>query len=483
MTDTTLVPFGTRSMVARWFDQYLSEGDRRALPWLCVILLGAALAFGPPFLLWLVGLLPADELGNSGASIFAHQVVVTIASVLAFCLAAGILRLLTRPSFIELDARGIAMVWSILFFRLRGSRLPWSEITSVGVFQPTANVDFTQSRLNFATAQDIAALSIPLAQIDGEERRQQVADAISKYAQNNVEPRVFAELAPQRELSFTSLWLEALTAAPSRERLLPVSIGTILDGRYCVKDRLGAGGQGTIYLAEDIQDAKQVVLKESILPVYTNIVKRRQALEAFHKEAFALESVKHDNVVRYLGSFVVDHRAYLVLQLVPGRTLSAMVKEDGPLNDKRVVAMAMQMCDILSHLHGLTPPLVHRDFTPDNLIVDNNDKITLIDFAVSVAAWSPDSESDEIAGKAAYMAPEQFKGTPQGQSDVYSMGATMHYLLTGETPEPLDESHPILINASVGKELSDIVAGATRLDLDKRFKSAESVKDALKALP
>jgi len=482
MSEATLVPYGARSPVARWFDLYWSESDRKSLPWLCVVVLGAFLAFGPPFLLWLVGVLPADELGNSGASIFAHNVVVGIAGVLALCVGAAIVRLLARPSYIELGANGVAMIWNILFLKIAGQRLPWSEITSVNIFQPMDKVDYRQCHVNFSTTKNIAALSVPLEQLEGDERRRQVADAISKYAVHAVEPRVFSELSPQKDLSFTSLWLEALTAAPSRESLIPLAVGTILDGRYCVRNRLGAGGQGTVYLADDSKETIQVVLKESMLPVYTDIVKRRQALEAFHKEAFALESVKHDNVVRYLGSFVADHRAYLVLQLVPGRTLSALVKEDGPIEPQRAVALAMQMCDILTHLHGLTPVMVHRDFTPDNLIVGDDGKLTLIDFAVSVAAWSADADSGEVAGKAAYMAPEQFRGAPQAQSDVYSMGATMHYILTGETPEPLDESHPVLSNSSISKELSDIVAGATRLDLDKRFKSAAAVKDALQVL-
>jgi tRNA A-37 threonylcarbamoyl transferase component Bud32 len=482
MTDTTLVAYGAQSTVARWFDQYWSETDRKALPWLCVIVLGVFLAFGPQFLLWLVSLLPADELGNSGASIFAHQVVVTIATVLALCLGAAALRILARPTFLELNADGVAMVWSFLFFKVKSRRLRWPDITSIHIVQPTDKTDFRACQLNFATAEDIAALSIPLEQLEGDERRQQVAEAISKYAVHAVEPRVFSELAPQKDLSFTSLWLEALTAAPSRERLLPLPVGIILDGRYCVQERLGAGGQGTVYLADDSKESTQVVLKESMLPVYTDIVNRKQALEAFHKEAFALESVRHDNIVRYFGSFVADHRAYLVLQLVPGRTLAAMVKEDGPIEGKRAVALSMQMCDILSLLHGLTPSMVHRDFTPDNLIVGADDKVTLIDFAVSVAAWSVDDDGGEVAGKAAYMAPEQFRGVPQTQSDVYSLGATMYYLLTGETPEPLDESHPVLSNEAVSKDLSDIVAGATRLDLEKRFKSAAAVKDALRAL-
>jgi tRNA A-37 threonylcarbamoyl transferase component Bud32 len=482
MSEATIVVYGARSTIARWFDQYWSERDRQALPWLCVILTGLLLAFGPQFMLWIVSLLPADELGNSGASIFAHQIILAIATVLALGAGALILRRLARPSCLVLDAEGVALAWNFLFFTVSGHRRRWSDLTSIYIFQPAEKIDFRACHLNFATAQNIKALSVPLEYLEGDERRQQVAEAISKYALHAVEPRVFSELAPQKDLSFTSLWLEALSAAPSRESLLPLPPGTILDGRYCVENRLGAGGQGTVYLAEDNKLSTKVVLKESLLPVYTDIINRRKALESFHREAFALEALKHDKIVGYLGSFVADHRAYLVLQFVPGRTLAAVVKEEGPIEPERAISLAIQMCEILSALHELTPAMVHRDYTPDNLILNSDDKLTLIDFAVSTPAWTTASDDSEVAGKAAYMAPEQFKGAAQVQSDVYSMGATMFYLLTGETPEPLTESHPILNKDTTSKDLNDIVAGATRLDLKARFQTAAAVKDALQAL-
>jgi tRNA A-37 threonylcarbamoyl transferase component Bud32 len=479
-----LVPYGAKSTISSWFSRYWSEGDRKALPWLCVFFLGIFLFWGPSFLLWLIQYLPADQLGNSGASIFAHQLLVGIAILLAGTTAFFAGKYLFRPTFIELSAAGVALVWKFLAIKVRGRGLHWSDITAINLFQPMNTVDPRNCQLQFVATKRDNSIKIPMALLDEDEGRQAVADAIAKHAINPVEPQVFSELAPKRTISFTEVWLDALSAAPAREKLLPLEEGVILDGRYQIKSRLGSGGQGTVYLAKDNKESTEVVLKESILPVYADLISRRKALEAFHKEAFALESVKHEHIVKFLGSFVNDHRAYLVLAFVPGATLSAVVKKNGPLAGARVKSLALDMCEILTALHGQSPPMVHRDFTPDNLIVGDGERLTLIDFAVSVSAVTPEADAQpEVAGKASYMAPEQFKGRPQTQSDIYSLGATMHFLLTGDTPIPLDESHPIVINELVDKRLSDIVAGATKLDPACRFKNVDELRNALKSLP
>ena len=306
-------------------------------------------------------------------------------------------------------------------------------------------------------------------------------DSITKFASKaTILPDVYEALVPPRALSFTEIWLDALSAPPGRERLLPLSVGATLNNRYEIIRILGAGGQGTVYLAADRQDNSQVVLKETILPVYTDLMTRRQALESFHKEAFALESVKHSNIVKFLRlrNVVCDHRAYLVLEFIQGKTLSQTIKEQGALSAEQCVKYGVAMCDMLDVLHSLTPPLVHRDFTPDNLIVTDDGSLVLIDFAVAVAG---DGESQDTAGKASYMAPEQFKGRPTVQSDIYSLGCTLFYALTAHPAEPLEEAHPILFNDSVPLALSDVVARSTQ-SISDRTASAQLLKSELIAL-
>src|SRR5262249_1604672 len=143
------------------------------------------------------------------------------------------------------------------------------------------------------------------------------------------------------------------------------------------------------------------------------------------------------------------------------------------------VSLALEMCDVLSALHGLTPPLVHRDFTPDNLIVKDDGTLVLIDFAVAVGA---DSDTGDAAGKAAYMAPEQFKGKPTIPSDIYALGCTLYFILPGQHPEPLTESHPMFADTNIGQQLNDVVAGCTKLNSGDRFADAQAVRKALEAI-
>lgn len=141
------------------------------------------------------------------------------------------------------------------------------------------------------------------------------------------------------------------------------------------------------------------------------------------------------------------------------------MKEKGPLADATVRSLLPQLIDILVYLSTQAPPIVHRDFTPDNLILSQEGRVTLIDFTIA----TPISESSQDpAGKQAYMSIEQFRGKPELASDLYSMGATLHFLLTGCDPEPISVSHPRIINELVSYELDQLVAELTSLKASQR---------------
>jgi serine/threonine-protein kinase len=117
---------------------------------------------------------------------------------------------------------------------------------------------------------------------------------------------------------------------------------------------------------------------------------------------------------------------------------------------------------------------VHRDFTPDNLILDKDGTLKLIDF--DVAQQREQTTSATVVGKHAYLPPEQFRGKPCPQSDIYALGATLHFLLTGCDPEPLTSSHPLTVRPEIAAALDGIVARCTQLDLDKRYETAAQIK-------
>lgn len=140
------------------------------------------------------------------------------------------------------------------------------------------------------------------------------------------------------------------------------------------------------------------------------------------------------------------------------------------------------MSKILTYLQSRSRPIVHRDFTPDNLMVSDEDgSLKLIDFML--AQQNQDAEAESIVvGKPQYMPPEQFRGKATPASDLYALGCTLHFLLTGEDPAPMTPSHPMLLNASVSHEFDSVISRLTALDEKSRYRSAVELTAELAAL-
>jgi hypothetical protein len=241
--------------------------------------------------------------------------------------------------------------------------------------------------------------------------------------------------------TFTKLWLENFDSKNSAgENCLQE--GDLAAERYRVIERLQGGGQAAVYLANDTAEgeSKQVVLKEFVLPAKGGIEIRRRALENVEHEAKILKKLEAPNIVKLLDCFATAQRAYLVLEHIKGASLRAIVKREGPLTVEEVSILADQMCDILNYLHNQTPPVVHRDFTPDNLMFSVEGQLYLIDF--NVAETLESNLTRTMVGKHSYVPPEQFRGKATTQSDIYSMGATLYFLLTGRDPQPISVSNP-----------------------------------------
>jgi serine/threonine-protein kinase len=131
------------------------------------------------------------------------------------------------------------------------------------------------------------------------------------------------------------------------------------------------------------------------------------------------------------------------------------------------------MCTILEYLHNLTPPVVHRDFTPDNLILRKDGTLKLVDF--NVAQQTESTATGTVVGKHAYLPPEQFRGLPTTQSDIYAMGATLYYILTAQDPEPISEAHPRTVRSEISEEFDTLIGRATAIDAKLRYQRAEEI--------
>ncbi|MFH7028081.1 MAG: protein kinase [Heteroscytonema crispum UTEX LB 1556] len=212
----------------------------------------------------------------------------------------------------------------------------------------------------------------------------------------------------------------------------PLSVQqTIRD--YQVLRTLGQGGMGTTYLAwnaagEIAAYPQLLVLKQ----MNADMVKIAKAQELFEREAYTLKSLNHPGIPKYYDFFVEGGKKYLAMELVHGQDLEKLVYIKGPVIPKQAIAWMIQTCDILHYLHSQEPPLIHRDIKPANLMVRNsNNRIVVLDFgAVKEIGTAPGTR----IGAEGYCAPEQERGQPLTQSDLYAIGPTLIFLLTGENP-------------------------------------------------
>jgi serine/threonine-protein kinase len=138
------------------------------------------------------------------------------------------------------------------------------------------------------------------------------------------------------------------------------------------------------------------------------------------------------------------------------------------------------MATILKYLHEQDPPLVHRDFTPDNLVLCEDGSIVVIDFGAANEFIG--NATGTFVGKHAFIAPEQFRGKACVQSDIYAFGCTLHYLLTGKEPEALSTSDPAQENSRISSELNQLVVACTQLETRDRYQSAAQLLPVLRGL-
>ena len=205
-------------------------------------------------------------------------------------------------------------------------------------------------------------------------------------------------------------------------------------GNYQILKTLGIGGMGTTYLAWD--RAKLLVLKE----MNADMAAIPKAQELFEREAKILQSLHHPGIPEYYDFFIADGHKYLAMELIHGRDLDLYVMEHGTVSLPQAIDWMIQLCEILAYIHRQQPPLIHRDVKPANILVRAIDRrIFLLDFG---AVKEIGTLGGTKIGAPDYMAPEQNSGQPCTQSDLYAIGPTLIFLLTGRNPAEFLELQP-----------------------------------------
>lgn len=204
--------------------------------------------------------------------------------------------------------------------------------------------------------------------------------------------------------------------------------------QYQVLRVLGRGGMGITYLVwnssgvprpKGLAPGKLQVLKE----MNADMAQIPKAQELFEREARTLKNLKHPGIPKYYDFFVEKNKKYLVMELIQGQDLEKYVRQNGPVSVETAIAWMVQTCEILAYLHSRPEPMIHRDVKPGNLLLRHQDqRIVLLDFgAVKAAGVAPGTR----IGAEGYSAPEQIQGRPVTQSDLYSIGPSLIYVLTG----------------------------------------------------
>ena len=273
----------------------------------------------------------------------------------------------------------------------------------------------------------------------------------------------------------------------------------LIDNRYQVISPLGEGGFGHAYLAEDIQmpSRRRCVIKQ-LKPVTTNPDAYQVVQARFQREAAILEKLGEDHrqIPRLYAYFSEDQQFYLVQEWVEGETLEAIVSAQGTLSEAVVKSILLNLLPALDFIHS--QGIIHRDLKPDNIMLRSGATAlqpVLIDFGAvretmgTVFNSRHQPTSSIVIGTPGYMASEQAAGRPLPSSDLYSLGLTAIFLLTGRTPQTLESdprSGEIVWRqtaAHVSAGLVEVIDKAVRSHPRDRYSSASEMHSALLALP
>jgi eukaryotic-like serine/threonine-protein kinase len=266
-----------------------------------------------------------------------------------------------------------------------------------------------------------------------------------------------------------------------------ISTPEILVNKYQIIDILGKGGVGITYRARDIETDRIVAIKALSL----KRAKDWKAIELFDREAKILSQLNHPAIPQYIDSFQVDteidavdsrstsfrdRQYYIVQTLAKGESLFDAVESGWKPTIDEAKDIAIQVLEILIYLHALHPPVIHRDIKPQNIIIDDDGKISLVDFGAVQDTYYTVTGGSTVVGTYGYMAPEQFRGQAYLSTDLYGLGTTLLYLLTGTDPAVLPQQklkidfHDFV---SLPSEFANWIDRLLEPEPSRRFRTAE----------
>lgn len=259
-----------------------------------------------------------------------------------------------------------------------------------------------------------------------------------------------------------------------------LEIGSIVDGKYKILNKIGQGGMSVVYLAMNERANKQWAIKEVRKDGVKDFEVVKQGLIV---EIDMLKRLSHSNLPSIIDVIDQKDNFLIVMDYIQGNSLKNRLDEFGAQPQELVIEWAKQLSDVLGYLHTRKPAIIYRDMKPSNIMLKPDGKLTLIDFGTAREYKEKNLADTTCLGTIGYAAPEQFggKGQTDGRTDIYCLGATLYHLVTGMNPsEPPYEIKPIReINSSLSSGLEKIILRCTQRNPEDRYQSCAELTYAL----
>jgi hypothetical protein len=259
----------------------------------------------------------------------------------------------------------------------------------------------------------------------------------------------------------------------------PLTEGVVLNNRFRIKRIVASGGMSTVYEVEDQRLSGRWALKE-LHTISQDSEEQATIQQQFKKEAEILSQLTHPNLAKVVDYFFEDGREFLVEDFVEGKDLLSLYEETEEFTEEEVTSWALQVCECLIYIHGRG--IVYRDLKPSNILLTGDGTVKLLDFGIARMYTAGKEQDTIIMGTPGFSPPEQYgKSQTDARSDIFSLGATIHFLLSRQDPgsnpfvfQPITKHNP-----KVSRKLEALVAKATRTNPDERFQSAQEFKESL----
>jgi tetratricopeptide (TPR) repeat protein/tRNA A-37 threonylcarbamoyl transferase component Bud32 len=260
-------------------------------------------------------------------------------------------------------------------------------------------------------------------------------------------------------------------------------------GSCVLRERLASGGFGTVYRATD----RHLGVERAVKVIHPFVMEQKGFRERFLAELRVSAALDHPNIVRVLYAVEEASICGYVMEFIPGQTLRKRLREGGRLEVAQALDAAAQIARAVAHAQSRRPPIIHRDLTPENVVVRPDGVVKVMDYGIAATIDDPSlAVAKAIVGKPKYMPPEQFEGEVTASADLYALGVILYEMLAGTTPFAGDapmqiyRAHvtqaprpPSELAPHVGRELDALVLRALAKDPSERFPDAGSFLRAL----